>query len=186
MVHIEGEIVIDRPVEQVFDFVAGLLNGTHGRLGVFVVVVTLAILARPRPMRIVVGMFFVLMAVGVHGSTVLTDPSSYLAFASGALIPLYRDVAVAIVGVNPLAFGLFMLTFELVVAALILSYGGGVVGLWIGAMFLLGISPLGVEELPNPILALGLAVLATRDFPRSALAEVQDALRRRLPRGAAT
>ena len=154
--------------------------------GVFVVVLTLAILARPRPMRIVVGMFFVLMAVGVHGSTVLTDPSSYLAFASGALIPLYRDVAVAIVGVNPVAFGLFMLTFELVVAALILSHGRAVrLGLWTGAIFLLGITPLGVEELPNPILALGLVVLATRDFPRSALAEVQDALRRRLPRRAA-
>jgi hypothetical protein len=154
--------------------------------GVIVVVLTLAILVRPRPMRIVVGNFFVLMAVAVHGSMVLTDPSSYLAFAGGALIPLYRDVAVAIVQVNQVAFGLFMLSFELVVATLILSHGRGVrLGLWAGAIFLLGITPLGVEELPNPILALGLVVLAARDFPRSALREVQETLRRWLPRRAA-
>jgi hypothetical protein len=153
--------------------------------GVFVVVLTLAVLARPRPMRTVVGLFFVLMAVGVHGSTVLTDPSTYLTFANGALVPLYRDVAVAIVAVNPVAFGLAMLTFELAVAALILSHGRAVrLGLWAGVGFLLAITPLGVEELPNPILAVGLAVLATRDYPNSALSEVRDALRRRLPKRA--
>ena len=153
--------------------------------GAFVVVHTLAIVARPRPMRIVVGIFFILMAVGVHGSTVLTDPSAYLEFANGALVPLYRDVAVAIVGVNPLAFGLFMLSFELVIASLILWRGRAVhVGLWAGVVFLLGITPLGVEELPNPILALGLALLATRDFPRSPLSELQETLRHRLPRRA--
>ncbi len=153
--------------------------------GVFVVVLVLAILARPRPMRIVVGTFFVLMAVGVHGSTVLTDPSSYLTFANGALVPIYRDVAVAIVAVNPVAFGLFMLTFELVIASLILSRGVAVrVGLWAGVAFLLGITPLGVEEIPNALFAVGLAVLATREYSKSALSEVQDALRRRLPRRA--
>jgi hypothetical protein len=136
-------------------------------------------------MRTVVGLFFVLMAVGVHGSTVLTDPSTYLTFANGALVPLYRDVAVAIVAVNPVAFGLAMLTFELAVAALILSHGRAVrLGLWAGVGFLLAITPLGVEELPNPILAVGLAVLATRDYPNSALSEVRDALRRRLPKRA--
>jgi hypothetical protein len=134
--------------------------------GAFVLMLTLAILARPRPMRTVVGIFFVLMAVGVHGSTVLTDPSSYLAFANGALIPLYRDVAVAIVQVNPVAFGLFMLTFELAIACLILSRGVAVRrGLWAGGGFLLAITPLGVEEIPNAILAGGLAMLATRGLP---------------------
>ncbi len=147
--------------------------------GVFVVVLTLAILARPRPMRIVVGIFFMLMAVGIHGSTVLTDPSSYLAFANGALVPLYRDVAVAIVQVNQVAFGFFMLGFELVIAFLILWRGRAVrLGLWAGVVFLLGITPLGVEELPNPILALGLAVMATRDFPNSALSEVREGFER--------
>ncbi len=154
--------------------------------GAFVVVCTLAILAWPRPMRTVVGIFFVLMAVGVHGSTVLTDPSSYLTFANGALVPLYGDVAVAIVEVNPVAFGLFMLTFELVIATLILWRGAAVrLGLWTGVAFLLGITPLGVEELPNAILAVGLGVLATRDYPKSALGEVRDALRRRLPAASA-
>ena len=155
--------------------------------GALVVMLTVAILARPRPMRTVVGIFFVLMAVGVHGSTVLTDPSSYLAFANGALVPLYRDVAVAIVGVNTAAFGLFMLTFELVIACLILSRGAAVrLGLWAGVAFLLAITPLGVEEIPNVILALGLAVLATRDFPMSPLGEVHEAVRSRHARRAAT
>ncbi len=69
---------------------------------------------------------------------------------------------------------------------MVLSHGRAVrLGLWAGVAFLFGITPLGVEELPNPILAVGLAVLATRDYPKSALDEVREALRRRLPGRAA-
>ena len=40
-------------------------------------------------------------------------------------------------------------------------------GLLAGSFFLLAITPLGIEMLPNALLALGLGYLATRAFPIS-------------------
>ncbi|MDP3966745.1 MAG: hypothetical protein Q8Q02_00570 [Nocardioides sp.] len=77
---------------------------------------------RPQAARIFVGLFFVAMALGVHGGLIAT--------------------------------------------ALILGRGRAVTwGLLAAIVFLLGITPLGLEELPNVVLAAGLAFLLTQDFP---------------------
>jgi hypothetical protein len=148
--------------------------------GAFVSLVTFACVWRPRTMRVFVGVFFVVMALGVDGSTILGDLSSYATFASGALLPIYRDVALAVVQVSPVLIGVLMLVFELVVAGLILGRGRAVrLGLLGGIVFLLGITPLGIEELPNPILAVGLGYLATQQIPVSVPGAVQGWVRAR-------
>lgn len=53
------------------------------------------------------------------------------------------------------------------VGLLILSHGRRVkLGLLGAIVFLLVITPLGVWTLPNPLMALGLARLLTKDYPR--------------------
>lgn len=138
---------------------------------------------KPRPARAAVGVFFAIMGLGVHGSAILTDPQQYVTFAQGALLPLYRDVAVAVVSVNPTLFGLGMLIFELIVAGLMLSarkYAKA--GFATGVLFLLAIMPLGPEEMANVILAVGVGYLFTRNFPRSVAAELVSLLRPRTRR----
>jgi hypothetical protein len=84
------------------------------------------------------------------------------------LLPLYRWAFRAIVMSYPLTFAFAAAAFEIAVALLMLSKGRYArVGLITGSLFLLTITPLGVETLPNALLGIGLAYLATKSFPSS-------------------
>ncbi len=147
--------------------------------GVFYLAFALLCMARPAVGRVVVGVFFWIMALGVHGYFIVANPQSYVDFAHSAYFPLYRDLAAPVVEFSPRGFGLLLLAFEVAVGTLILSRGRGVrLGLLAGIAFLLAITPLGSEELPNPILALAMASLLTRPFDQS----LPDMLRQRLAR----
>jgi len=143
--------------------------------GVFVVLMTAACFWRPRAMRVVVGVFFALMGLGVHGAFIATQPDGYIEFARQALIPFYAELAeTVVVGLSPVVFGALMLVFEVMLALLILSRGKRVqAGLLLGIGFLVAITPLGIEVLPNAILAVGLWRLTREEYPVHAL----DALR---------
>jgi hypothetical protein len=105
------------------------------------------------------------MGLGVHGRLIITNPQGYVDFAAEAPWAIYRDIGTSLTEPNPLAFGIFMLTFETITAALILSRGSAVKwGLLAAILFLIGITPLGLEEVPNLILAAGMAFLLTQDF----------------------
>ena len=152
----------------------------------FCLLIAVACFWRPRPMRAVVGAFFAIMGLAIHGGIIFTNPETYVIFAREAVIPIYRDVALAVVQLSPLVFGLVMLVFEVVVAGLILSRGRAVkLGLLAGILFLIGIMPLGKEEWPDPILAAGLAYLMTREYPASVLSDAGSWLQGRTARSSA-
>jgi hypothetical protein len=134
--------------------------------GSFTVAVAAFCVWRPPAARIFVGFFFAAMGLGIHGGFIATNPHSYVDFAANAPWALYRDIGLWLTEPNPLVFGIFMLTFETVTAALILSQGRyvrwGVTG---AILFLIGITPLGLEEVPNLVLAAGMAFLLTEEFP---------------------
>ena len=137
---------------------------------------------RPQPARIFVGLFFGAMGLGIHGALIATNPQSYVDFAANAPWALYRDIGTSLTEPNPLAFGIFMLTFETITAALILSRGRLVTwGLLAAIVFLVGITPLGLEEVPNLVLAAGMAFLLTQDFPTDVWAMLRRHRRPRLP-----
>ena len=134
--------------------------------GAFTVVVAAFCVWRPQAARIFVGLFFGAMGLGVHGGLVLTDPERYVDFAAAAPWAFYRDIGTTLTEPSPVAFGIVMLSIETVIAALILSRGRAVTWGLLGAIgFLLGITPLGLEELPNVVLAAGIAFLLTQEFP---------------------
>jgi len=137
---------------------------------------------RPQPARIFVGLFFGAMGLGIHGALIATNPQSYVDFAASAPWAIYRDLGTWLTEPNPLAFGIFMLTFETITAALILSRGRLVTwGLLAAIVFLVGITPLGLEEVPNLVLAAGMAFLLTQDFPTDVWAMLRRHRRPRLP-----
>ena len=143
--------------------------------GVFVALMTTACFWRPRAMRVVVGVFFVLMGLGVHGAFIATRPEGYVDFARQALLPSYADLAEAVVvGLSPVVFGILMLVFEVTLGVLMLSRGKRVhAGLLLGTGFLVAITPLGVEVLPNALLAIGLWRLTRIPYAVSAVDELR-------------
>lgn len=134
--------------------------------GAFAVGVAAFCVWKPQAARIFVGLFFAAMGLGIHGALIATNPQSYVDFAAEAPWAIYRNIGTSFTSPNPLAFGIFMLSFEIITAALILSRGRAVRWGLLGAIaFLIGITPLGLEEVPNVVLAAGIAFLLPHDFP---------------------
>ena len=148
--------------------------------GAFVLAVAVFCLVKPQAGRLFVGVFFGVMGLVIHGSMVISNPDSYVGFAEQALLPFYREIGLFLTEPNPLAFGIVMLILELAIAALILSRGRWVkVGLLGAILFLVGISPLGYDVMPNLLLAAALVYLLTQDFPRDVFTMLRDRLDRR-------
>jgi hypothetical protein len=147
---------------------------------IFILAVVILCLAKPNAGRIFLGIFFLIMALGVNGSFTFSNPQAYVDYASGALIPLYRDVALTVVELNPVLFGLLLMAFEITMGLLLLHKNKSVkIGL-IGAMaFLIGIAPLSLLQLPWLGLLVAQAYLLRNDFDSTFLEIIQSKLRQR-------
>lgn len=133
---------------------------------VFVLVVVVLCFLKPNAGRIFLGLFFLVMALGVNGSFTFGNPQAYLDYASGALIPFYRDLAVAVVTFfTPVIFGLLLMAFEIAVALLLLHKGRPVkIGLIGAILFVVGISPMDTLQLVWLGLVVGLGYLLTKEY----------------------
>ena len=144
---------------------------------VFVVAVVILCLTRPNTGRIFLGLFFLAMALGVNGFFTFANPQGYIDYASAALIPLYRDVALTIIELSPIGFGLLLIAFEITMGLLLLHKRRSVKYGLIGTMvFLIGIAPLGFVQFPWLGLLIGQTYLLTKEFETSFLETLRTAL----------
>lgn len=132
---------------------------------VFVLGVVILCTLKPNAGRIFLGFFYLVMAIGVNGYFTFINPQGYVDYASQALIPLYRDIALAVVGLNPVLFGTMLMAFEIAMGLLLLYKGSAVkIGLVGTMLFLVGITPLSVLQFPWLGLIIAQAYLLTKDF----------------------
>jgi hypothetical protein len=144
---------------------------------VLVVAVVILCLIKPNAGRIFLGLFFLAMALGVNGFFTFTNPQGYVDYAGGALIPLYRDLALTITELSPVGFGLLLMAFEITMGLLLLHKRRSVKYGLIGTMvFLAGIAPLSVIQFPWLGLLIGQAYLLTKEFEASFLEILQTRL----------
>ena len=137
----------------------------------FCLLVLLLCLVRPYAGRIFVGIFFLIMAVGVNVVLVLVAPDQFVALGTDApVVSLYRWFFENVVALVPPLFGLLAAGYEITIALMMLFKGRYVAwGLIGGIVFLIAITPLGVWTLGNPIMALALAYLLTKEYDRTFL-----------------
>src|SRR5215213_10946525 len=135
----------------------------------FSLLVLLLCLVRPGAGRIFVGIFVLVMAIGVNVVLVVLGPDFFVALGTNdALIPLYRWFFENVVALAPPLFGLLAAAYEITIALMMLSKDKYVKwGLIGGIVFLIGITPLGVWTLANPILALAMALLLRKEYDKS-------------------
>jgi len=137
---------------------------------VFVLAVVAFCFIKPNAARIFLGFFYLAMALGVNGSFTFGNPQQYVVYAESALIPLYRDIFVAIISISPFLFGLLLMVFEISMGALLLHKGKFVkLGLLGTMLFLAGMAPLDWLQLPWLGLIVGEIYLFRQDFDRSFL-----------------
>ena len=133
---------------------------------VFVLFVVGLCFIKPNAGRIFLGIFFLVMALGVNGSFTFGNPQAYLDYAEGALIPFYRDLAVGVINLfTPVIFGLLLMTFEIAMGLLLLHKQKSVkIGLIGTIIFLIGIAPLSIVQLPWLGLIIGQVYLLRKEF----------------------
>jgi hypothetical protein len=136
---------------------------------IFVLAVVVLCFAKPNAGRIFLGFFFLAMALGVNGSFTFGNPQAYLDYASGALIPLYRDLTTSVIAfISPFVFGILVMGFEITMGALILYKRNFVkVGLLGTMLFLAGMAPLSWLQLPWLGLIIAEVHLFQREFEYS-------------------
>jgi hypothetical protein len=106
------------------------------------------------------------MGIVVNGLVTVVAQSLLDELAAQAPWEWYRDAGVAVAGLSPRAFGAFMVIFEVSIGVAILNRNRVVrmAGFLTAAAFLIGITPLGVYTLVNPLLAAGCVYLAWREW----------------------
>lgn len=144
----------------------------------FVLAVVILCFVRPNAGRIFLGFFFLLMALGVNGSFTFGNPQAYLDYASGALIPFYRQLAVNVVQISPVGFGLVLMAFEICMGLLLLHKKRAVkIGLIGTMLFIIGIAPLSWVQIPWLGLLVAQGFLYTKEFDRSVLEKIISGLK---------
>jgi len=141
----------------------------------FSVIITFAVILaglaylRPQAGRIVIGIFFLTMAIGVNVPILLTNPTLFAATGAKAFLPIYRWFFTEILGTIPVPFVIALIIFELGVGILILSKGKFVkLGLIAASLFCLFLVPVGMEEITSPLLIVSFVILMKHDFPEFA------------------
>lgn len=125
---------------------------------------------RPKIGRVVCGIFFLLMGLGVNLTVLLSDPTLYAQAGANAYLPLYRWFFSAVLGSVPVPFVIALILFETCIGLLILSRGRGIaLGVAGAVLFCLLLVPVGVEELAAPFIAIPFLLLLRRDWPAPAL-----------------
>jgi hypothetical protein len=130
---------------------------------------------RPDLGRVVLGVFFIVMAVGVNVVFVLLAPDGFVKLGTdAALLSAYEWGFRHIVAQAPAVFGLLVAAFEIVVGVLMIRRGPSTRwALLAGIAFLVAITPLGPWTLPNVIMAAALGVIALKGHfapsPRAAV-----------------
>src|SRR5690606_24903101 len=90
--------------------------------GVYAVLTALAF-RRPATGRRALGVFFLLMGLGVNGTLTVTAPGAYVGLARGAPWGWYRRIGVALTEPAPRAFGAAMALGETALAGAVLGRG---------------------------------------------------------------
>ncbi len=120
---------------------------------------------RPGAGRLVLGIFFVSMAVGVNVVFVLAAPGGFVDLGTSApLLSPWGWVFEHVVAKAPAVFALLVASYEVAIGLMMMKGGRwGSLGLAGGIVFLLVIAPLGPWTLPNLILAAALGAILLRD-----------------------
>ena len=120
---------------------------------------------RPGAGRLALGIFFIVMAVGVNVVFVLAAPEGFVDLGTSAppLSP-WGWVFEHVVAKAPAVFSLLVASYEVTIGLMMVKGGQwGSLGLVGGIVFLLVIAPLGPWAVPNLILAAALSAILLRD-----------------------
>ena len=134
----------------------------------FVLIVIILCIVKPNIGRIFLGIFYMIMAIGINIVIAITNPQSTIQMGEASLIEFYRTIFSDIVSKAPVFFILVIALFQITMGLLILNKHKKVkLGLIGTSTFLILITPFGYIQLPwLGIVAIQLYLLR-KDFDKT-------------------
>jgi hypothetical protein len=146
---------------------------------VFVVIVVVLCIVKPNAGRIFLGIFYLIMAIGINMVNAFTDPQSTVQMGEASLIGFYRTIFTEVVSKAPVIFILLIALFEIIMGLLILNKHKKVkLGLIGTTVFLILITPFGYIQLPWLGIALVQLYLLKKDFDKTLIEIIGSALQK--------
>jgi hypothetical protein len=116
---------------------------------VFVLIVITTCIIKPNIGRIFLGIFYLVMAIGINLVNAFINPQATVQMGEASLLSLYRIIFSEIVAVAPSFFIILISLFEITMGLLILNKHKKVkVGLIGTSIFLVLITPFGYIQIP--------------------------------------
>ncbi len=123
---------------------------------------------KPNSGRIFIGVFYLAMAFGVNLPLVILHPVLYPLAGSHSYLPIYRWFFGTVLPMATIPLVIALILVEAAIGITILSKGEQVrYGLLTAILFCLFITPLGVEEITAPLIAVGLAIILLNEMRNS-------------------
>lgn len=134
----------------------------------FVLIVMIFCYLKPNAGRIFLGIFYLIMAIGINIVNALTNPQTTVQMGEASLVPFYRTVFTEVVAKAPSIFILAIAFFQIIMALLILNKHRKVrIGLLGTIIFLVLITPFGYIQIPWLGIALIQIYLLRKDFDKT-------------------
>ncbi|MBI9097531.1 MAG: hypothetical protein JEY91_03585 [Spirochaetaceae bacterium] len=132
---------------------------------VFSAVIIILSIYRTNACRIFLGLFFIVMALGVNLPFVVTQPYFVYEYGMGAWFSYYRVLTESIIGLNPKLFGVILISFELVTGLLLLGKDSRVkIGIFLSSGFILILVPLYYSQIAWAISIPGILLLLRKNY----------------------
>lgn len=145
----------------------------------FVLVVMILCYVKPNIGRIFLGIFYLIMAIGINLVNAITNPQSTVQMGEASLFEFYRTIFSDIVARAPVFFILVIVFFEITMGLLILNKHRKVkFGLIGTTIFLIMITPFGYIQIPWLGIAAVQMYLLTMDFDKTFVEIVNSVFRK--------
>ncbi len=145
----------------------------------FVLIVIFLCIVKPNIGRIFLGIFYLIMAIGINMVNAITNPQSTVQMGEASLLDFYKTIFSEIVAKAPVFFILLIALFQIIMALLILNKHKNVkLGLIGTSIFLLLITPFGYIQIPWLGIAAIQLYLLRKDFDKTLIEIIGNAFRR--------
>ncbi len=146
----------------------------------FVLIVIILCIVKPNIGRIFLGIFYLIMALGINLVNAITNPQSTVLMGEASLFKFYRTIFSDIVARAPVFFILVIVFFEITMGLLILNKHRKVkFGLIGTTIFLIMITPFGYIQIPWLGIAAIQLYLLRKDFDKTFIEIIGSAFRRK-------
>lgn len=146
----------------------------------FVLIVIILCVLKPNIGRIFLGIFYLIMAIGINMFNAITDPHSTVQMGEASLLDFYKTIFSEVIAKAPVLFILLIALFQITMGLLILNKHRNVkLGLIGTTIFLILITPFGYIQIPWLGIAAVQLYLLRKDFDKTLIEIITDSIRRR-------